>query len=309
MMVVVIVGAIAFTVLTKISGRSGGSGSSVLSRQVLSSCVLAVTLVDLWLVSGLVRYSEIIDDPPIGHLAESPVREILSRYNGSARIFAPGANLPSVLGAASTPAYLTFGPAEYVDPQLTMPDKASPEQVAWLQRAGVTHVLSFEPLGKPLWPVRLIWQGHDRLLNPAWARREPLYLYELQGTRGRTAWADTISGGAVRIAELKSNRVVIEAGSNSGGTVVLTDLMSPGWQVTIDGQPAEGDLFEKMYRAVEVPPGKHQIIWTYKPRGIYWGTTIGLLTFVLLVAAGHLRYWHPQRCRFLDEDFDKRDKR
>ena len=54
--------------------------------------------------------------------------------------------------------------------------------------AGVTHVLSFDPLNGSEWPVKLVWRGIDRFLNGAWTRYEPLYLYELAGTRGRIAW-------------------------------------------------------------------------------------------------------------------------
>jgi len=87
--------------------------------------------------------------------------------------------------------------------------------------------------------------------------------------------------------------------------VVLTDLMYPGWRVSVDGQPAEAATFENMYRAVNVPGGKHEIVWTYHPRGIYWGAAMGAAMLVLLAAVGHVRFWHPNRCRFLDQDFER----
>ena len=86
------------------------------------------------------------------------MRQILSAGTAEpSRVFSPGANLPSVLGAAVTPPYLTFAPAAYFDPSLKMPHgtapvepgrrcQASRKQIEWLRRAGVTHVLSFESL-------------------------------------------------------------------------------------------------------------------------------------------------------------------
>ena len=104
-----------------------------------------------------------------------------------------GANLPTLLGVASTPVYLGLGPDEYFDPKTTMPEPLpfdeppTSEQIEWLQRAGVTHVLSFSELDERLWPVTPVWSGYDPLLSRAWARGpgEPLYLYELKESRGR----------------------------------------------------------------------------------------------------------------------------
>lgn len=251
---------------------------------VFTVCILSATLVDLWLVSRHVYYSEVVSDAPIDHLAESPVRQLLDRDQGTARLYALGANLPSAL-AASTPVYLTFGPAEYVDPKLTMPVRESPKQVAWLQRAGVTHVLSFEPLTIPLWPVALLWQGYDPLLNPALARYDqPLYLYRLDGSRGRVAWTEPQPEATAAITQITGNRVVIEAETPMPARLVLTDLMYPGWTVSIDGSPAEAIRFEGMYRAVDVPPGRHTITWTYRPLTVSLGACGSGVAFLLLVA-------------------------
>ncbi len=306
MTLAVIIASVGGVLLLKFRSRDGKRESqgdtANISHGIFAAAILVVTLVDLWLVGHLVHYSEMVPDPPINHLAESPVRKILSPFGGSARLLAPSANLPSVLGAAATPVYLTFGPAAYVDPQLTMPRDESSEQIAWLQRAGVTHVLSFEPLKGGLWPVAIVWQGYDPMFNPAIARREPLYLFKLLDSRGRVAWADPESKGTAKVVELTANRVQIEADSETGGKLILTDLMYPGWEVSIDEVPADAETFESMFRAVQVPAGKHEVAWTYRPRGIYWSAVLGLFTFVLLAAVAHVRFWHPQRCRFLDEE-------
>ena len=106
-----------------------------------------------------------------------------------------------------TPPYLGLGPAEYYDPDLTMPRskgeaptaEETAAQIAWLQQAGVTHLLSEQPLSYQ-WPVELVWHGFDLLLNPAAARGERYYLYELQGTRGRFSTLDA-DGCQLRIIE------------------------------------------------------------------------------------------------------------
>jgi hypothetical protein len=289
------------------------ASAAAISRAVFTVCALGITALDLWLVSRVVTYSEMIADPPINHLMESPLRKILASSGGTARVFAPYPNLGTVLEAAATPVYLTFGPAAYDDPKLTMPPDADPDasaevksetlgrQIDWLRRAGVTHILSVDSPERMRFPARLIWKGFDPLFNPAMARyREPFYLYELVGGRGRIAWEQPQPGQSAKISEFRSDRVSAETESTSGGRLVLTDLMYPGWQVTVDGERAEPSTIDGMFRGVEVPAGTHSVVWSYHPRSLYWGLAITLGTLVLLAALAHVRYWHPRRLAFLD---------
>lgn len=262
--------------------------------------LFAATSSDLWIVSRLVTFSPMVSDPPIDHLESSPVRAILNKANEEriVRLFAPGANLPTVLGVAATPVYLTFGPAAYVDSRLIMPEaepvddddsrqSLSEAQLDWMRRAGVTHMLSFQPLEADRSVVTPIWQGDDPLLNRAWARSgQPLYLYALNATPGRVSWQSGVAGAWARITSYRANRVAIEAESPIDNRLVLTDLAYPGWDVSIDGAPAASRLFEGMYRAVDVPAGRHTIVWTYRPAPLYWGACISgaVLLFLSVVA-------------------------
>jgi hypothetical protein len=290
--------AIILAVVAQLLSRDARPGAAArVGRWTLVGCVLLTTVSDLWLVSRVVTYSDMVGDPPIVHLAESPVRRILAARPQPARVFAPGANLPSAL-AAATPVYLTFGPAEYVDPRLVMPKAPLSAQIEWLRRAGVTHVLSFNPLDEQEWPVRPVWRGFDPLLNPAWARyHEPLYLYELEGSRGRVAWEKPAARHAAEITELRPKRIAIDADSPAGGRLVLTELMYPGWTVTIDGKSAEALTVERMFRGVDLPAGRHAVVWSYHPRSLYWGLLASAITLALLAAAAHIAYWHPQRLK------------
>jgi hypothetical protein len=276
---------------------------ATIGRGVFTACALGVTALDLWLVSRVVTYSVMVADPPINHLADSPVRKILAERGGMARVYAPYPNLGTVLDAAATPVYLTFGPAAYDDPQLSMPGDKSPKalQVDWMRRAGVTHLLSFEPPDRLGYPARVIWRGFDPLLNPALGRyNEPFYLSELEGSRGRIAWEHPDPHRSAKITEFRSNRITAQTESTSAGRLILTDLMYPGWQVTLDGAPAERLTVDGMFRGVDVPAGAHTVVWSYHPRSLYWGLAISVLTVLFLAALAHVRYWHPQRLAFLD---------
>ncbi len=277
-----------------------------------------LTLVDLFLVSRAVTNTTMVSTSAFNFREQSEIRRILLVGNSHPRLLAPGANLATLTGVSSTPPYLGLGPAVYFDPRLRMPalpkketeqrpaQSAADGQVEWLQHAGVTHVLSFKPLNLDDWPVRLLFRNADAMLNRAWAKPfyEPLYLYELQGGRDRVAFADPQPGDLVRIAEYNANRVTIEANSATGGRLVLTDLMSPGWNVSIDGQPAPAIEFEQMYRAVDLKPGRHTVVWIYEPSSVYWGAIVSLAALLLLAAVGHVRYWHPRWLCLFDEEPD-----
>jgi hypothetical protein len=292
-----LIGIILAVVAQLLSRDSRPAPAARVGRWVLIGFVLLTTVIDLWLVSRVVQYSEMVSNPPITQLANSPVRTLLAASPQPARVFAPGANLPSALIAA-TPVYLTFAPVEYVDSRLVMPDEPLSARIEWLRRAGVTHVLSFTPLNEAEWPVRPLWQGFDPLLNPAWARfREPLYLYELTGSRGRVAWEKPNPEHPPKVSQLRASRIAIDTDSPAAGRLILTELMYPGWTVTIDGQPAEPLTVERMFRGVDVPAGRHEVVWSYHPRSLYWGLLVSTITLLLLAAVAHVAYWHPQRLK------------
>jgi hypothetical protein len=269
--------------------------------------LFSVTACDLWIVSRLVTYTTLVEDPPIAHLAASQLRQLLQDEPQPVRLLAPGANLPNVLSVSSTPVYLTFGPAEYEDPDLKMPPVAgkgsdafvalSPGKLAWLRRAGVTHVLSEQPLDLSSWPAELVWQGVDPVLNRAWNRAEPLLLYRLRfdpaADTGRVRFAEPAPGQTASVTDYKPDRAVIKTSSPGPARLILTDLMYPGWKVSVDGVDADAIEAEGMFRAVDLPAGTHTIVWSYRPLSLYLGAIVSALAILLLAAIAHIRYWHP----------------
>lgn len=267
-------------------------------RWVLVVCVFAVSIADFWWVSRAVTYAIMLDQPPIEIRKESEVASVLRRYPGVVRMYAPGANLPQLTGFAATPVYLGLGPAAYFDPERKIPEApgesgserfktATPEKIDWLRRAGVTHILSQEPLDESAWPVRLVWSGFDRLLNTAWAQFDrPLSLYELDGTRGRISWVAPHAESSAAITNIAANQIDADVSSPDGGRVILTDLAYTGWEAAIDGAPAETIIVDGMYRGVDVPAGRHEIVWKYRPRSVYWGGAISVGTALLLIVFG-----------------------
>jgi hypothetical protein len=71
--------------------------------------------------------------------------------------------------------------------------------------------------------------------------------------------------GAARIVSYRNSEIVIEAESPAGGFVVLGDVWFPWWMAEVDGRPAPILRANVMFRAVEVPPGRHIVRMTFRP--------------------------------------------
>jgi hypothetical protein len=219
------------------------------------------------------------------------------------RIFSDGKNLPSLLNVATLPTYLGLGPAQYFDPEFALPqpwslaDPPNRRQLEWFHSHGVTHCLSFSRLDAEAWSARLVWEGPDAFLNAALARHveEPFHLYELEGSRGRVAFRSDQPNQSAAITSYEPRRVVVETRTVARSQLILTDLAYPGWEITVDGSPAQSSAIEGMFRGVDLTPGNHVVTWSYQPATLYWGAAVSGLTVLILLAVGHVRFWHPRR--------------
>jgi hypothetical protein len=81
--------------------------------------------------------------------------------------------------------------------------------------------------------------------------------------------------GTVHIVSYHNTQVVLEADSAEGGWVVLNDPWQPWWFASIDGKPAEILRANVLFRAVEVPPGRHIVRFEFHPLAGAWKQLTG----------------------------------
>jgi hypothetical protein len=276
----------------------------------LFALLIAGTTADLWLVQRTVAHAVVVEKAPIDALPQSELRRRFLAQPQPVRVLSPASNAGTLLGISVWPPYLGLSPAAYFDPERKLPDpipyetRPTPEQLAWLRRAGVTHLLLLPPRAnspsqvtvEELWrdadgqpAVQFVASQSDPVLNPVLDVQGALRVYGLLGTRGRAAYEQ--GEGTAEVTSFSPTRIEIDA-EGTGGTIVLTELLYPGWQVTIDSQPAEPRELEGLFRGADVPAGKHRIVWTYRPASLARGAVISAVALLAWLACGHVWFWN-----------------
>jgi hypothetical protein len=92
--------------------------------------------------------------------------------------------------------------------------------------------------------------------------------------------------GSARIVQDLPEEVRVETESSAPAYLLLADTFDPGWSATVDGRPAIIRPAYVAFRAVALEPGRHTVVFRYRPAGFTLGLAITGLG--VLVAAGLL---------------------
>jgi hypothetical protein len=83
------------------------------------------------------------------------------------------------------------------------------------------------------------------------------------------------------IRSYQPNRVVVDVDDGPAGFLILTDLWYPGWNCTVDGVPRPIHRANFLFRAVEMPAGRHEVVFTFAPVSYQRGRLISIVGLVL----------------------------
>jgi hypothetical protein len=98
---------------------------------------------------------------------------------------------------------------------------------------------------------------------------------------GESILQDTLS--VVRIKSYEPNQVSYEVESSKGGVIVFSEIYYPGWTATVDGVEQELGRVDYVLRALQVKPGKHEIVLSFFPKTITRTETIAYIALVVLL--------------------------
>ena len=238
----------------------------------------------------------LVGDSP---LRPDPAAPVVSQ-NGAMQV-----GWPSVFG------YDSLEPAAHIALASSVPD---PRSTAY-DILGVTHVLAGGPLDEfttgeqPLTLVgqqgsawvysrerslplaRLVYNAEIipdaataivRIHDPSF---DPASVAILDSIAACEPGPDLGATGAAVIVAHEPTRWEISTTSETPALLILAENDYPGWEVTVDGQPAEALTAYTSIRAVCVPAGDHLVVWNFVPRLYLLGALISGLAILLVIYA------------------------
>lgn len=69
----------------------------------------------------------------------------------------------------------------------------------------------------------------------------------------------------LKIVSRKNALVKVEVESEMGDWLVFSSMAVPGWKVTVDGVSQKIHYANHIYQSVNIPKGKHTVVFSYNP--------------------------------------------
>jgi hypothetical protein len=152
-------------------------------------------------------------------------------------------------------------PIEEIDKSL------KPGDLELIARTGDAFVYE-NPRALPRAMVVGQWQlaDFDRLCQTGWpAEVDPRKTVLLNRAPAGVAAGGSRRPGMARIERYANTEVAVSVDAPDGGLLLLNDVWHPWWRATLDGRPADILRADVIFRAVALPPGAHEVRFTFAP--------------------------------------------
>ena len=93
------------------------------------------------------------------------------------------------------------------------------------------------------------------------------------------------SNAVVTLKKYEPNELTYTVESQKGGIVVFSEIYYPGWTAKVDGADTPVGRVNYILRAINVKPGKHTVVLTFKPTSVKNTETAAYVAYLLLVLA------------------------
>ncbi|MGV3697826.1 YfhO family protein [Flavobacterium sp.] len=110
---------------------------------------------------------------------------------------------------------------------------------------------------------------------------------------GSTTKFNVDSTATIKLDVYKPNHLVYTSNNSNDGFAVFSEIYyKDGWNATIDGKSSSIYKVDYTLRGLEIPKGKHTIEFKFEPQVVKTGSTIALISFIImvLVVAGGVYY-------------------
>jgi hypothetical protein len=93
-----------------------------------------------------------------------------------------------------------------------------------------------------------------------------------------------------KIIDWLANEIKVSA--SGPGTLVLSEIMYPGWRVFIDGEPNEIETYNGLLRSVNLTDGHHIVEFKYQPKSVYIGIGIFIIGVIFTTVYLRMDEWY-----------------
>jgi len=115
--------------------------------------------------------------------------------------------------------------------------------------------------------------------------------------------------GKAEIISYEANKVRINTFSEKSSYLTLCDTWFLGWNASVDGEPSTVLRADYNFRAVYLPSGSHEVIFSFTHPGLFTGITISLLSFCLMFfVAIYRKYLAAENKRISRKNETKKNK-
>jgi hypothetical protein len=125
-----------------------------------------------------------------------------------------------------------------------------------------------------------VWEAEDALLSrlddPAFDPRQVALVEQPLPC----AIEPTTAQEHVRLVRRGNNTIVLKVEAAADGVLILSEVAYPGWRVFVDGERVPVVRADYALRAVCVPVGAHQVVFSFVPTSLIVGAAITMLTLL-----------------------------
>ena len=102
----------------------------------------------------------------------------------------------------------------------------------------------------------------------------------------------------ITLKAYEPNHLVYNVTSKNGGIIVFSEIYYPGWTATVDGVQAELGRANYILRALNVKPGKHEVVLDFHPASLRKTEGIAYASYgvlALILALGIFMEWEKRK--------------
>ncbi len=100
---------------------------------------------------------------------------------------------------------------------------------------------------------------------------------------------NNLSTVSCTIVDESPDRVVIDVEAEVAGVTLLADTYAAGWEATLDGHKTPILKVNGIFRGVATPPGRHLLVFSYRPLPFRIALYITVLSLTIIVVCGFMQ--------------------